>query len=182
MKITFCDLNGLAVIEPSIFIDNRGYFFESYNSDFFNNSILEKINFVQDNQSFSKKNVLRGMHFQMEPFAQGKLVRVISGKVYDVAVDLRKNSKTFLEWFGIELSGENNKQLWIPEGFAHGFVTLSDNAILNYKVTKPYNKYADNTLSYNDPEVGIDWPVSGKEIILSDKDKSGKSIRELDLI
>jgi len=182
MKITFCDIDGLVVIEPSIFIDSRGYFFESYNSDVFNNSVLEKINFVQDNQSFSKKNVLRGMHFQKEPFAQGKLVRVVSGKVYDVAVDLRKNSKTFMKWFGIELSGDNNKQLWIPEGFAHGFVTLSDSAILNYKVTKAYNKLADNTLSYNDHDVGIDWPVSDNDIILSDKDKLGKSLKELDLV
>ena len=152
MKITICDIDGLVVLEPSIFIDSRGYFFESYNLDVFNNSILKKINFVQDNQSFSKKNVLRGLHFQNKPFAQGKLVRVVYGNVYDVAVDLRKNSKTFLKWFGIELSGENNKQLWIPEGFAHGFLTLSDTAILNYKVTKAYNKSADNTLLYNDAE------------------------------
>ena len=173
-------IKDLYIIEPKVFGDDRGYFMESYNRRDFVEAGLD-MRFVQDNESKSKKGVLRGMHFQTK-FTQGKLVRVIQGEVYDVAVDLRKGSPTYGAWEGILLSSENKKQFYVPEGFAHGFLVLSDEAVFNYKCTNLYSPEYDGGLLWNDPEVGIEWPLDGiDEIILSEKDKKQKTLKELDL-
>ena len=173
-------IKDLYIIEPKVFGDDRGYFMESYNRRDFVEAGLD-MRFVQDNESKSKKGVLRGMHFQTK-FTQGKLVRVIQGEVYDVAVDLRKGSPTYGAWEGILLSSENKKQFYVPEGFAHGFLVLSDEAVFNYKCTNLYSPEYDGGLLWNDPEVGIEWPLDGiDEIILSEKDKIQKTLKELDL-
>jgi dTDP-4-dehydrorhamnose 3,5-epimerase len=164
---TFID--GLFILKPRIFSDERGWFFESFNQKVFNELTNTSTNFVQDNQSCSKKNVIRGLHFQAPPYAQGKLVSVIKGKVIDVAVDIRKNSPTYGKHVSIELSSENKLMLWIPEGFAHGFVALEDDTIFSYKCTNYYNKESEGTLQWNDPDLQIDWTID-KEI-LSEKDK-----------
>jgi len=156
--------------------DDRGYFVETYNQNDFKEAGLDMV-FVQDNQSKSSKGVLRGLHFQKE-HPQGKLVRVLSGEVYDVAVDLRKNSKTFGKYFGVRLSDENKKQFYIPKGFAHGFVVLSDEAVFAYKCTDFYHPNDEGGLIYNDPDIGIDWPVEGIELIMSDKDTKWKGLKE----
>ena len=164
-------IKDLYIIEPKVFGDDRGYFMESYNRRDFVEAGLD-MRFVQDNESKSKKGVLRGMHFQTK-FTQGKLVRVIQGEVYDVAVDLRKGSPTYGAWEGILLSSENKKQFYVPEGFAHGFLVLSDEAVFNYKCTNLYAPEYDGGLLWNDPDVGIEWPLDGiDEIILSEKDKN----------
>lgn len=177
-KITVerCEIEGLYVITPTVFKDDRGYFVETYNQNDFKEAGLDMV-FVQDNQSKSSKGVLRGLHFQKE-HPQGKLVRVLSGEVYDVAVDLRKNSKTFGKYFGVRLSDENKKQFYIPEGFAHGFVVLSDEAVFAYKCTDFYHPNDEGGLIYNDPDIGIDWPVDGIELIMSDKDTKWKGLKE----
>ena len=173
-------IKDLYIIEPKVFGDDRGYFMESYNRRDFVEAGLD-MRFVQDNESKSKKGVLRGMHFQTK-FTQGKLVRVIQGEVYDVAVDLRKGSPTYGAWEGILLSSENKKQFYVPEGFAHGFLVLSDEAVFNYKCTNLYSPEYDGGLLWNDPDVGIEWPLDGiDEIILSEKDKNQKTLKELDL-
>ena len=164
---TFID--GLIILKPRVFSDERGWFFESFNQKLFNELSNTSTNFVQDNQSCSKKNVVRGLHFQAPPYAQGKLVSVIKGKVIDVAVDIRKNSPTYGKYVSIELSSENKLMLWIPEGFAHGFVALKDDTIFSYKCTNYYNKESEGTLQWNDPDLQIDWTID-KEI-LSEKDK-----------
>lgn len=175
MEITESYLKGLFVIKPKVFADARGYFFESYSNMVFENAGL-KLNFVQDNQSLSQKGVLRGLHFQNPPHAQGKLVRVITGAVYDVAVDIRKNSPTYGKYFGLELTEENKWMMYIPEGFAHGFVTLRDNTIFSYKCTNYYNKPSEGCLLWNDPAIGINWNVN--EPLLSDKDKEGQLLKD----
>lgn len=178
-------IEGLCIIEPSVHGDSRGYFMETYNKRDMEEAGLN-IEFVQDNQSMSKKGVLRGLHFQKQ-FPQGKLVRVINGKVFDVAVDIRKNSKTYGKWFGVELSAENKKQFYIPAGFAHGFLVLSDVAEFCYKVTDFYRPGDEGGIAWNDPQIGVGWPVSGKyrgtasadgyilfdgtPVLLSDKDR-----------
>ena len=173
-------IKDLYIIEPKVFGDDRGYFMESYNRRDFVEAGLDMV-FVQDNESKSKKGVLRGMHFQTK-FTQGKLVRVTQGEVYDVAVDLRKGSPTYGEWEGILLSAENKKQFYVPEGFAHGFLVLSDEAVFNYKCTNLYSPEYDGGLLWNDPDVGIKWPLEGiDEIILSEKDKKQPRLNELDL-
>ena len=170
ITVTTCDIDGLYVIEPQVFPDARGYFFESYNEEAFHAAGLD-MKFVQDNQSKSVKGVLRGCHFQ-KTHPQGKLVRVISGRVYDVAVDMRKSSPTLGKWFGVELTGENNKMFYIPEGFAHGFLVLSDEAVFTYKCTDFYAPGDEGGMKWDDPEVGIKWPVEeGMKVILSDKDQ-----------
>lgn len=174
-KITNYTIEGLISFCPKTFEDNRGFFFESFNQELFDNLVGRKINFVQDNQSTSKKNVLRGLHFQQPPYAQGKLVRVISGRVIDVAVDLRKNSTTYGQHVAVELSAENNIVLWIPEGFAHGFVALEDNTVFSYKCTNYYNKSSEDCLMWNDAILNIDWKID--EPIISEKDKEGKSFK-----
>lgn len=168
------------IIEPKIFGDNRGYFIESYNEDSFRKAGLN-MTFVQDNESKSKKGVLRGLHFQKH-HSQGKLVRVTRGKVFDVAVDLRIGSKTYGKWEGIILSDENKKQLYIPEGFAHGFLVVSDEAVFCYKCTDFYYPEDEGGIMWNDPDINIKWPLDGIEnMILSDKDKLYLNLKDLDL-
>lgn len=171
MNIITTPIQDLFVIEPKIWKDNRGYFYESFSQRNFEQAGIN-VNFVQDNQSFSHKGTLRGMHAQANPFAQGKLVRVIQGKVVDVAVDIRKNSPTYGQHFAIELSGENHKQLWVPPGFLHGFLTLEDNTIFAYKVTNYYDKKSEIGVMWNDATIGIDWAayLDPSEFLLSDKD------------
>ncbi|MFN3659748.1 MAG: dTDP-4-dehydrorhamnose 3,5-epimerase [Brevinematales bacterium] len=163
---------------PRVFQDERGYFFESYNEDVFYERGI-RAHFVQDNQSFSKKGVLRGLHFQKPPHAQAKLVRVIRGTIWDVVVDLRSFSPTYGKWFGIELSDTNFRQIYIPRGFAHGFVVLSQEAIVVYKTDNFYHPESDGGIRYNDPEVGIDWPVKIDENLLSPKDRKLPFLREI---
>ena len=170
---------GVKVVEPQVFGDSRGYFMETYNFNDFKEAGID-CTFVQDNQSASKRGVLRGLHFQIN-FPQDKLVRVINGRVFDVAVDLRKGSPTFGRHFGIELSAENKKQLFIPKNFAHGFLMLSEYAEFVYKVTDFYHPNDEGGLMYNDPEIGIDWPMEGmneSDLILSDKDRIHPSFAE----
>lgn len=170
-------IKGMYVIEPEIFGDNRGYFMETYNENDFKNAGID-LKFVQDNESSSKKGVLRGLHFQTKN-VQGKLVRVLSGEVFDVGVDLRKNSPTYGKWYGEILSSENKKQLYIPEGFAHGFVVLSDMAIFAYKCTNFYDPSSEGGIAWDDPDIAINWHISDDmEIILSDKDKNRKTLKE----
>ncbi|MBO4476821.1 MAG: dTDP-4-dehydrorhamnose 3,5-epimerase [Lachnospiraceae bacterium] len=177
IKVTRCEIEGLCVIEPTVFYDERGYFVETYNQRDMEAEGLNMV-FVQDNQSKSKKGVLRGLHYQKQ-FPQGKLVRAIAGEVFDVAVDLRKSSKTYGKWFGVVLSAENKKQFYIPEGFAHGFLVLSDEAEFAYKVTDFYHPGDEGGVLWSDPEIGIDWPITeDMEICLSDKDKVWKGIKE----
>jgi dTDP-4-dehydrorhamnose 3,5-epimerase len=178
-KFTFnkTEIEGVFIIEPQVFGDNRGYFMETYNFDEFKEAGLDMV-FVQDNQSKSKKGVLRGLHFQTE-HSQGKLVRVIKGEVFDVAVDLRKSSTTYGKWVGVKLSDENKKQFYIPAGFAHGFLVLSDEAEFVYKCTDLYHPEFEGGIAYNDPEIGIEWPNDGiEELILSEKDKKWKGLKE----
>jgi dTDP-4-dehydrorhamnose 3,5-epimerase len=171
MELVDTGIKDLWVIKPKVFADARGYFFESYNKEIFAKNGLN-MTFVQDNQSLSHKGVLRGLHFQNPPFAQGKLVRVITGAVLDVAVDIRKNSPTYGKHFGAELTEENKTMMYIPEGFAHGFLTLRDNTIFSYKCTNVYNKASEDSIKWNDPTVGIQWNV--EDPLLSEKDISGK--------
>lgn len=159
------------LIEFNIFKDNRGFFYESFNQKEFDKIIGKKTTFVQDNHSLSKKGVLRGLHYQLKPYEQGKLVRVIKGSVFDVAVDIRPNSITYGNWVGEILSDENKRSLWIPEGFAHGFLTLSETAEFLYKTTNFYNKNYERTLLWSDKKFKIKWPLDHKEFILSNKDK-----------
>lgn len=177
IKVTTCDIEGLYVIEPTVFPDSRGYFMETYNQNDFHEAGLT-MNFVQDNQSMSVKGVLRGLHFQKQ-FPQGKLVRAVRGTVFDVAVDLRANSKTYGKWFGVELSAENKKQFYISEGFAHGFLVLSDEAEFAYKCTDFYHPGDEGGILWSDPEIGIEWPITeGMELVISDKDKKWDGIRD----
>lgn len=193
IKVTKTDIEGLYVIEPAVHGDSRGYFMETYNQKDMQEEGLNMV-FVQDNQSLSSKGVLRGLHFQKQ-YPQGKLVRVIRGEVFDVAVDLRKNSATYGKWFGIVLSAENKKQFYISEGFAHGFLVLSDEAEFCYKVTDFYRPGDEGGMAWNDPEIGIDWPsirgtysgsadsagytlADGTPLNLSDKDKKWKGLSE----
>lgn len=170
MKITETKLKGCFVLEPIVFKDDRGYFFESFNAKTFNASVGQKINFVQDNQSFSSKGVVRAIHYQTGEFAQAKLVRVLSGRVLDIAVDLRQDSPTFGQHIAIELSAENKKQLFIPRGFGHGFSVLSDTAEFFYKCDNFYNKASEGGIIYNDPRLNIDWQLPNHEIKVSQKD------------
>jgi dTDP-4-dehydrorhamnose 3,5-epimerase len=180
MIITPTPIAGLLVLEPKVFADERGWFSESFNQNAFNEAVgTNEYQFVQDNHSFSKAGVLRGLHYQLPPFAQGKLVRVISGRVWDVAVDIRKSSPTFGQWYGLELSAENKKQFWIPPGFAHGFLTLSEQAECLYKATNFYSKSSERSIVWNDPTIRIAWPTR-KRILLSDKDKNANLINEIE--
>jgi len=169
MKVTPLYIPDVLLIEPEIFGDDRGFFFESFNQENFKKVTGKKINFVQDNHSKSIKGVLRGLHYQLPPKAQGKLVRVTQGEVFDVVVDLRQTSVTFGKWTGETLSAENKKQIWIPEGFAHGFLTLSDTAEFLYKTTNFYSLEHEHSIIWNDPNIGINWPDIN--IVLSAKDK-----------
>lgn len=170
-------IDGVYILETGVFGDSRGYFMETYNYNDFKNAGLDLV-FVQDNQSSSKKGVLRGLHFQ-KTHPQGKLVRVIKGEVFDVAVDIRKDSKTFGNWVGVTLSSENKKQFYIPQGFAHGFLVLSDEAEFCYKCTDFYDPKDEGGIAWDDPEIGIEWPMDGiEETTLSEKDKKWEGIKE----
>lgn len=177
MKVTDTKINGLLVIEPKVYKDNRGYFFESFNSSKLPVEVAQ-IDWVQENESFSTKGVLRGLHFQIGTMAQSKLVRVIAGSIYDVAVDVRKDSPSFGQWFGIHLNGENKKQLFIPRGFAHGFVVLSETATFLYKCDNFYAPEAEGGVIYNDPQLGIEWPIDTEEMIISEKDRNLPSLAD----
>ncbi|RYE29463.1 MAG: dTDP-4-dehydrorhamnose 3,5-epimerase [Sphingobacteriaceae bacterium] len=170
MKITTTKIEGLIIIEPRIFPDDRGYFYESYSEKKYHEAGINAA-FVQDNQSFSQKGALRGLHGQANPFAQGKLVRVLQGRVLDVAVDIRKNSSTFGQYVTIELSGENHKQFWIPPGFLHGFLTLEDDTVFTYKVDNYYDKASEIGVLWNDPTINIDWQTDLSNVLLSPKDE-----------
>ena len=177
ITVTPCDIEGLYVIEPTVFKDERGYFVETYNQNDMKEAGLDMV-FVQDNQSMSTRGVLRGLHFQKQ-FPQGKLVRVVRGKVFDVAADLRSDSKTYGKWFGVELSAENMKQFYIPEGFAHGFLVLSDEAEFCYKCTDFYHPGDEGGLAWNDPEIGVEWPLEeGVDLIISEKDQKWKGLKD----
>ena len=172
MVITNCRIPGLLIIEPRVFEDERGSFFESFNEKKIRELTGVDLTFCQDNESISKKNVLRGLHFQVNPFAQGKLVRVVRGKVLDVAVDLRKDSTFYGQHELIELSAENKKQFWIPPGFAHGFLTMEENSIFNYKCTNYYSPFAEGTIQWDDKDLAINWFID--QPIVSEKDQNGE--------
>lgn len=171
MRLVKTKIKDLVIIEPEIFSDGRGYFYESYNKRKLENLTGKEYNFVQDNESKSSYGVIRGLHYQLAPYSQAKIVRVLEGKVYDVAVDLRKNSQTFGEWIGVELSNENKKQFLIPKGFAHGFSVMSETAVFAYKCDEYYHPEAEAGIVYNDPSIGIDWKIPETDVRLSEKDK-----------
>lgn len=170
MKRINTKLKGCFIIESAVFEDNRGYFFESFNQRNFNELAGSQTDFVQDNESFSSKGVLRGLHYQVGNYAQAKLVRVINGTVLDIAVDIRRESETFGEYAAVELTGENKKQLFVPRGFAHGFIVLSDTATFSYKCDNFYNKASEGGIIYNDSKLNIDWKLPDHELIVSEKD------------
>jgi dTDP-4-dehydrorhamnose 3,5-epimerase len=176
VQVTDTALAGVKLIEPRVFGDDRGFFMESWNARTFAEAGLD-LNFVQDNHSRSARGVLRGLHYQIGP-AQGKLVRVVSGAVFDVAVDLRRSSATFGQWVGYELSAANHRMLWVPPGFAHGFLTLADGTDFLYKCTELYTPSAEHCLAWDDPTVGVDWPLDGITPMVSDKDRVGKALAE----
>lgn len=178
MKVTQTNINNLLVIEPNLHGDSRGYFFESYNKNLFKQHNIE-VDFIQDNEAKSKKGVLRGLHFQHPPYAQTKLVRAIKGEILDVAVDLRLNSKTYGDFFSILLNEENKKQLLVPKGFAHGYIVLSDEAIVSYKVDEIYMPSAEDGILWNDKSLAIDWKIKEKEITLSQKDMNLSQLSNL---
>ena len=171
MEIIETKIEGLLILKPRVFEDRRGYFFESWNRESFKNNRID-VDFVQDNESFSSKGVLRGLHFQNPPFEQGKLVRVIQGSVLDVAVDIRKDSLTYGEHVSVHLTGKNKTMFWIPPGFAHGFSTLEDKTIFSYKCSGVYNKQSEGSLMWNDSDLNIDWKI--KESIISEKDEQSE--------
>lgn len=180
MKIIDTEIADVKIVEPAVFADDRGYFLESWSAAAFAKAGLDW-QFVQDNQSRSSKNVLRGLHYQIQN-TQGKLVRVSAGAVFDVAVDMRRSSPTFGRWVGVELSAENHRMLWIPPGFAHGFLSLRDNTDLAYKCTDVYAPKHDRTLLWNDPDIAIDWPLPpGAEPLVSPKDKVGQTLKTADV-
>ena len=183
MNVIETKIEGLLILEPRVFGDDRGWFMESFNQKAFEQILKERNldipKFVQDNHSCSQKNTLRGLHFQKAPYGQGKLVRVVQGKAWDVAVDIRPKSKTYGQWVGVELSGENSKQFWIPEGFAHGFVALEDNTQFLYKTTNYYNKESEGAIIWNDPDLKIEWPVDEDQVNLSEKDMLAGSFKAL---
>ena len=178
MKVIKTNIDGVLIIEPTVFGDSRGYFFESYNKQRFNEATELDIDFVQDNQSKSCYGVLRGLHFQKPPYAQSKLVRCVRGRVLDVAVDIRKSSPTFGKYIAVELTEDNHRQLFIPHGFAHGFVVLSEEAIFQYKCDNFYHKESEGAIAWNDPEINIDWTIPFDDVILSDKDKVNPSLKD----
>lgn len=177
MTVTATSLDGVVVIEPQVFADARGYFFESFNAERFGECVIRDVTFVQDNQSLSRKGVVRGLHYQVAPKAQGKLVRALTGEIFDVAVDIRKGSKQFGQWFGIVLSAENRKQLWVPEGYAHGFQVLSETAEVLYKTTDFWSAAHERAIRWDDPTLAIDWPLK-EGCIVSGKDGEAPFLAE----
>ena len=181
MKFIKTNIPDVILCEPTVIKDERGYFFESFKKETFEKFIGSSVNFCQDNEAKSTKGVLRGLHYQLPPFAQSKLVRVISGKVLDIAVDIRKGSATFGQHVAVELSGENKRQLFVPAGFAHGYVVLSDEAIFSYKVDNYYHKESERGIIYNDKDLQIDWKLPFKNLIISEKDKIQPTFNKADL-
>lgn len=181
MEVIKTDIEGVVIIEPRIFRDDRGYFYESFSQREFEEKVC-RTTFVQDNQSKSSYGVLRGLHFQKPPYCQSKLVRCIKGAVLDVAVDLRKGSPTFGKHVAVELTEENHRQLFVPRGFAHGFAVLSEEAVFQYKCDNFYNKESEGAIAWNDPELAIDWRIPADKILLSGKDKLNKGIKEADFL
>ena len=179
MKIHKTPIDGLIIIEPRVFEDDRGYFFESFHADRYREAGISS-DFIQDNESKSVRGVIRGLHYQTDSYAQAKLVRVIEGRVFDVAVDLRAESPTFGQWFGVELTSENKKQFYIPRGFAHGFSVLSETAIFSYKCDNYYHPESECGIAYNDTTLNIDWKISTAEEIISEKDKGNLLFSEVD--
>ena len=179
MEVIKTDIEGVVIIEPKVFGDERGYFSESYSERDFNSQVRE-VTFVQDNESKSSYGVLRGLHFQRPPYAQSKLVRVVKGKVLDVAVDLRRGSTTYGKYVSVELSEENHRQVFIPKGFAHGFVVLSDEAIFQYKCDNFYSPEHEKAIAWNDPDLGIDWKLPSDVLVLSAKDRCNPLFRDLE--
>lgn len=181
MKYIQTEIAGLWIIEPKVLSDSRGYFMESFKQELFNQNV-GKVNFIQENESGSSRGVLRGLHYQLAPYSQAKLVRVIEGTVLDVAVDLRKGSPTFGKYMAVELSGQNKRQFYIPQGFAHGFHVLSERAVFTYKVDNPYMPSHERSLRFDDPQIGIDWQITDPEnVILSEKDKTAPLLAEADI-
>lgn len=181
MKYIQTEIAGLWIIEPKVLSDSRGYFMESFKQEVFNQNV-GKVDFIQENESGSSRGVLRGLHYQLAPYSQAKLVRVIEGTVLDVAVDLRKGSPTFGKYMAVELSGQNKRQFYIPQGFAHGFHVLSERAIFTYKVDNPYMPSHERSLRFDDPQIGIDWQITDPEnVILSEKDKNAPLLAEADI-
>lgn len=180
MHVIKTDISDVLIIEPEVYKDGRGFFFESFNQRKWEKTTGLKTTFVQDNHSRSTKGVLRGLHYQLPPFPQGKLVRCIVGEVYDVAVDIRKNSPFFGKWTGAVLSAKNHRQLWIPAGFAHGFLALSDVAELLYKATDYYAAECERCIAWDDPNIGIKWPLQNQPV-LSEKDAKGRFLKESDI-
>jgi dTDP-4-dehydrorhamnose 3,5-epimerase len=177
MKVTTTAIEGVLIIEPKVFGDERGFFFESFNQRAFNEAVGHTVDFVQDNHSRSAKGVLRGLHFQRPPHAQGKLVRVTQGSVFDVAADTRPGSPTFGRWVGVELSGANHRQMWIPAGLAHGFLVTSDSADFLYKTTDYYRPESEGSVRWDDPDLAIAWPLDGITPALSAKDAAAPRLR-----
>lgn len=178
MNVIKTDIPDVLILEPKVFGDERGFFLESYNQQTFEDAVGRKVEFVQDNHSMSSKGVLRGLHYQLEPSAQGKLVRCVVGEVFDVAVDIRKDSITYGKWVGIILSSENKRQLWIPEGFAHGFLVLSDKAEFLYKASNFYNQANERCIIWDDPDLNIKWPKT-HDLIISEKDLAGLKLSSI---
>jgi dTDP-4-dehydrorhamnose 3,5-epimerase len=177
MNVIKTEIPDVLIFEPKVFGDERGFFFESFSQKVFEEAVGRKVEFVQDNHSKSSKGVLRGLHYQLAPHAQGKLVRCVAGEVFDVAVDVRTESPTYGKWVGVNLSAENKRQLWIPEGFAHGFLVLSENAEFVYKTTSYYQPLSESSIIWNDETLNIKWPIM-EEIILSAKDSAAKKIAD----
>lgn len=180
MNIIKTPLSGLLIVEPRVFEDDRGYFFETYHQERYSNAGI-KVSFIQDNESKSVKGVIRGLHYQLAPYSQAKLVRVVQGSVFDVAVDLRKGSPTFGKWFGVELSEDNKKQLFVPQGFAHGFSVLSEISVFSYKCDNMYNSEVERSINPFDSKLGIDWKLDNAEQIVSDKDKQAPSFENAEI-
>lgn len=178
MNVTATALDGVMAIEPRIFTDARGHFVESFNQRQFRDLVAPGVSFVQDNQSFSCKGVVRGLHYQAQPKAQGKLVRAVAGEIFDVAIDIRQGSPRFGQWVGIRLSADNNRQLWIPEGFAHGFQVLSENATVLYKTTDFWSAAHERAIRWDDPTLAIEWPLK-TEPIISDKDRNAPLLADI---
>ncbi len=181
MEVIKTEIDGVVIIEPRIFKDERGYFYESFSQREFEEKVC-RTTFVQDNQSKSSYGVLRGLHFQKPPYCQSKLVRCIKGAVLDVAVDIRKGSPTFGKYVAVELTGENHRQFFVPRGFAHGFAVLSDEAVFQYKCDNFYNKESEGSVAWNDPQLGIDWRIPFEKVLLSEKDKLSKNIADADYL
>lgn len=180
MEVIKTGIEGVFIIEPKVFGDNRGYFFESFNAREFAEKTGKEVIFVQDNESMSHYGVLRGLHFQLPPYSQSKLVRVVKGKVLDVAVDIRKGSSTYGKYVSCEMTGENKRQFFVPKGFAHGFCVLSDEAVFQYKCDEFYHPEAEGAIAWNDPDIAINWPITAEEIILSEKDKHHSCLKDFE--